>query len=344
MNCVFIIIIILFAINLRTNKEKDNCLSLDWFNAQRAFFAMMVVFHHMVKYTSISNFPLTIYENLGYLSVSVFFLISGYGLTLKYENGRQNKYIARKIILLVLEYIFVFGLYAIWNILLDGYFDIQQLKSDFEQGILYVDNSWYILAIIIIYLAFDAFFWLKNNRYPDNKLIIWMSLFGLVYSILLIYLRWGTYWYVSYWAFVAGIVLRENKEKFIRVIREKQNVIMAVDIVIFAICFIGSLFRIPWSINFVLKVICSLSFSLLFVFLGMILRYESVPSIKLISKISLEIYLLHGLAFRILRNKLWFVNNEILFSICSIAICVCLAFLVNVATGYLFRKRMNQKT
>lgn len=48
-----------------------------------------------------------------------------------------------------------------------------------------------------------------------------------------------------------------------------------------------------------------------------------------LSRISLEIYVMQGFAFCLLRNPKWHLNNDILFAISSIALTVFLAYAVN---------------
>lgn len=186
----FIICLVLLVLPLRRTKQSIiDYGNKDWFDYLRCFFAIMVVFHHMVKYTDISGAAYVMFENLGFLSVAVFFMISGYGLSFKYRNGYVKGYASNKVVGIVLEYLLVMALYALWEVLSTGSIDMQRAVTDMKGGILYVDNSWYIAAILIIYLVFDLVqrFCASNTIYP----IILMSLFGAVYTAVLIVLRWG---------------------------------------------------------------------------------------------------------------------------------------------------------
>ena len=186
----FIICLVLLVLPLRhTEQSMINYGNKDWFDYLRCFFAIMVVFHHMVKYTDVSGTAYVIFENLGFLAVAVFFMISGYGLSYKYQNGYVIGYASNKVMWLLLEYILVLALYMLWDIVSTGSVNIQQAVTEIKGGILYVDNSWYIAAILVIYLVYDLVqrFCISNAKYS----IILMSLFGAVYTTVLLFLRWG---------------------------------------------------------------------------------------------------------------------------------------------------------
>ena len=78
----FIISLVLLVLPLRHAEQNvTDYGKKEWFDYLRCFFAIMVVFHHMVKYTDVSGTAYVIFENLGFLAVAVFFMISGYGLS-----------------------------------------------------------------------------------------------------------------------------------------------------------------------------------------------------------------------------------------------------------------------
>ena len=329
MTVLFVFGLFLLLNNLMKTHRTDNCTSKAWFDYLRAFFSICVVFHHMVKCNSVSQVEQVVYENLGYLSVAVFFMISGYGMAYKYSQGYPQKYMIRKIANLLGEYLLVNALYAIWELIEFHSIDVDLAVENFKHGIMYADNSWYILLILIVYLLMDTTNFLLINKEVSfqlrSKVIIgFMIVFWAGYTALLIIMGWGGYWYVSFGSFMLGMIIFRNKQLLIRSVRSTFIIVF----IIFILSIISSIMIDKWSVSIVIKVISSSTFAFLCVLLGTKFEARDSKIIKLLSNISLEVYLLHGLSFRLLRNTLYYVGSDYLFSALSIVICLLLAFVL----------------
>ena len=60
---------------------------------------------------------------------------------------------------------------------------------------------------------------------------------------------------------------------------------------------------------------------------GMKVKCEENKPVKVISMISLEVYLLHGLSFRLLRNQFLYIQNEFAFASITILLCLLMALI-----------------
>ena len=65
------------------NLSKDKC------NCLKGVFAMVVLLHHLKQHSGVFSdyaVPSIIFQAMGYLSVAVFFFISGYGLAISWQK------------------------------------------------------------------------------------------------------------------------------------------------------------------------------------------------------------------------------------------------------------------
>lgn len=61
--------------------------------------------------------------------------------------------------------------------------------------------------------------------------------------------------------------------------------------------------------------------------IGMKVRCREYRPVKVISTISLEVYLLHGLSFRLLRNQFLYIQNEFAFAPLTVLLCLLMAYI-----------------
>lgn len=332
MHFVIVILIIALIFNVRKADLPKECLSITYCNSSKAVFAGVVVFHHMAKILADDPFA-GIFLNLGYLAVSVFFIISGYGLMVKYSKGYPRGYMIRKVLWLIVEYAIVNILYILWEVISSGTFNLERFKQLYVTGICYADNSWYIIAIIVIYIAFDLVmrFTFSIKHSDNNKLlsICIMTIFFTLYTVFVLLQKWGSYWYISCGAFIIGMLIAVNTSKIVETINKKWLIHLTIQCFIFMISQI-LLFRcnLSWLSQTALKAMAAIAFAVIIITIGMRASFSG-KAITWVSSISLEIYMLHGLSFRILRNDMCCISNDLLFCLLSIIICLILSCGVN---------------
>ncbi len=150
------------------SKEKTNLL--------KAFLPFLVVISHY--------FPFSFFETditlLGCYAVSIFFFISGYGLTYKKNNNNNSislRYISQKIIKLMIP---LFSSAIIYSLVNFYYNDINvwnNLFKSLQRGHFLFPMSWFVIKIIILYI----FFYLSSKT--KNSVIV---LFALTISCMTI--------------------------------------------------------------------------------------------------------------------------------------------------------------
>lgn len=155
----------------------------------RGILAIGIVAHHCLKNYNGDIFH-QFYE-LGVPIVSIFFFISGYGLyrTLEIKGSRYLDGFLKRSMKKLLPLFILVNIIAIFLKLISHSVTIPGLLVDMSHGLLPQSNTWFVIALIVLYI----FFYISNKLVP-NKL--WSTTIILCLSILTIMLtnnilHWG---------------------------------------------------------------------------------------------------------------------------------------------------------
>ena len=135
----------------------DECLSLKSCNSYRGMFALVVILHHISQRVT-CGYLLPDFTRVGYLAVSVFFFLSGYGLLKKHlsDDNYSRGFLQKRIPTILIPYILMTVLYWCVYAVLGDVKSIEFLWNDFlKNGNLIVWFSWYVVAILLFYLALE---------------------------------------------------------------------------------------------------------------------------------------------------------------------------------------------
>ena len=251
-------------------------------NAVKGLFALLVLIHHVfLNFFQDTNSLLLNYffSSLGYLSVSVFFFISGYGIriSLKKEKKYLDHFLKNRVLNLYCVCLVFSIIYTIIKIVKCG------ISIDIILNFFTLENigyGWYFQTIILQYLFFYIVYKYLNNCYKLRYSCL--IIFTLLYCAFCWYFKLGSWRYVSVFAMVFGMYWAEIKEKII----DRINIWWLISSVLFfTFVFVLRYFYNKAS----LSIFCSLLFAITF---GIGLKYFSLNSALLVNigKISLEIY------------------------------------------------------
>jgi len=204
--------------------EKNTFLTLKHTKNLQAIAAIGIIFHHMAQKTcapwlntSVIRHGLDLFLPIGYLLVSIFFFSSGYGLY-KSVHSKENYligFIGRHFTPIILVSIFSFVCYFLYGVSSNPY-------------------SWYITAILYLYLAFYvAFRFMKN----ENHSIAAILLCTILYCILCDYLVLGGWWINTVGLFTVGIIIAKNEETLYSVFSSKKILLVCIAVVLFIVLF-----------------------------------------------------------------------------------------------------------
>lgn len=294
----------------------------------KGILACMVLICHMHARVSLfsSNILGPIFTAFGYLSVSVFFFLSGYGL--KEAASKKEHYVSnfpkKKLLPFFCICCFTILIYFIRDICVGDDVNILTLMQSFFFGNTIVDNGWYLQTQLLFYIIFYlAYNFVKNKKSFALLFII------VLYCIFCAIAKLSTTWYEASLCFPLGILYSEYKDK-INFILFKNKIIHLISILCVLIVFIITLFfgnkpflnecfRIP------LKLISSVFFCLLVLTIISLINIRN-PITEFLGKLSLEIYLLQGIFLNLFKKQL-IIDNDWVYIICVAVCTLLLAFL-----------------
>ncbi|MCQ2455382.1 MAG: acyltransferase family protein [Clostridia bacterium] len=315
MDAILFAFLLSVAVFIRPQKNMSESLSIENTLSLRGIMAVAIVLHHMAEKTLEGRFfPFMIH--MGYLIVAVFFFLSGYGLMFSY-NKKGKEYLKgfwkKRILYLFLVFILVSVIYSVYHLII----------GDFVFRITIAENSWYIPVQIVLYIIFFVSFKVLGEK---NKAVAILSVFVLqtILTALLIIMRYKNYWYMSNYAFFIGILFAQNKGKIDDILKKYYWFALFGSIVMF----LGFSY-LPRFIG--LYDYCRMVSTVFFCLIIVLIFNKIKISGKLWSFIggfSLELYLIHGLVYLVLRR---FIDNNILWTVLTVAISLPLAFLLSKA-------------
>ena len=171
--------------------NENTYMSIRNTNALKGLLAVAVVISHI--YTSSSfQFSSSLLEFVfgsvfGFVPVSVFFFLSGYGMMCSYRK-RGTDYLRHfprnRILPLYLNMCVMIAVYLVLNLVLNGTFDPMLLLTSLTLGSTVIKYGWYLQTILVLYLLFWICFSVKLKE--RQKLCLFAVLLVLIYVLLLI--------------------------------------------------------------------------------------------------------------------------------------------------------------
>lgn len=306
------ILLLFLIISLFVSKRNNykGLYSFDKFTTLplRGLLALLILSHHLglnSEIYALSDFTIGIGDQI----VAVFFLISGYGLCVSYKakgktyfEGFLKKRLGKllpKFILLTL------GMIVIYHFFSDKSLDIQ-LTQFIKRGWTPLPYSWFIYAIIYVYLSFFVCGQFAKNPFRLGILFTLSIIlyFGITYKILQI----PGYWYMTIICVNLGYYIAYYEEKITMILERHKNICYSSLGAIMVLSFIvvdkitGGIFTEIWMMSQALSVYVIVR----------TLGFFQWSWLRQIGMFSLELYLIHGIPLAIgchigLENwTLWF--------------------------------------
>lgn len=308
--------------------KKDINLDIKTTSCLKGILACMVLICHLHAKVALfsANVFGTVFSAFGYLSVSVFFFLSGYGLrevTSKKAHYIQN-FPKKKLLPFFYICCFTIFVYFIRDICVGNNISILTLLQSFFFGKTIVDNGWYLQTQLLFYIIFFLIY-----KFVKKKKLLTLIFITALYCVFCAASQLSTTWYEASFGFPLGVLYSEYKNK-INTILFKNKSIHLISIFCISIFFIITLFlgnksllnewfRIP------IKFISSILFALLSLSIVLLINIKNVIT-EFLGKISLEIYILQGIFLNIFKKQL-IIKNDWLYILCVVVCTLLLAFL-----------------
>lgn len=305
--------------------SKQQFFSLEKTNALKGLFAVFVLIHHIGQNTTFLNgtFFENVVNSLGYLSVSVFLFLSGYGLAVSHKlKGEKyiNTFPKAKILPFYLQNLILIAIYLVFWTIIGKTLPTKRIVLSFLFGHTVIKYGWYLQATLFLYILFFIGFKFKSKL---SKIIAFVLGYTLYFGYCIINQFW-TMWYVSILAFAVGIIYSN--------IKLKSKYCLPILTVLFIALYILSNLKSLNDVSVIFKMSASVIFPLLIV-----LIFDIIPLkfkfLNKLSKISFEIYVSQGLFFSLFHSSLIRIKNEALY----ITAVVVSTVLFSILLSYLFK-------
>lgn len=213
---------------------------------------------------------------------------------------------------------------------------VQVLQSLYN-GYPIVQDSWYVITILVFYYGF---YWLMRLFRQNYTAICTGSvLFYIAWIFFARAMHYESYWYNTAVCFCFGLWASVYELRLVDFLRKHYLAAWITVFPLFLIfLFLSFFLHLPPVIQLFVRHACAASF-LVVVLLTSLKFYTNNKLLDLFSDLSLELYLCHRLFIRLLRSHFLFIQSEPLWILLvALLSCICAALLHK-----LFR-RLNEYT
>lgn len=298
----------------------------------RGLFALIIVTDHLSQ-EMLQPGAIIAFSYTGYIIVSLFFAISGYGLaySVKNKEGYLNGFIVKRIPRLLLPLWLSNLVYILVELLVYKKSMGIGLFIGYLLGYPQINtNAWYVIALFVLYIIFFAAMKLTGAVKKAIPVIVLLTAAWGIFCLVVVKKYW---WMNACFAFSAGIVLYEYKEK-IRMNLKAEIALLGVFLVAFLCGWkLQGIFMLP------AMVIASVASAILFFALAKRVRIKG-RSLEFIGTISYELYLIHNLFRHLFKSELIGIENDIVYYIAVTGSSMIAAVLLHRAEMLFFRKKL----
>ncbi|MBR4471062.1 MAG: acyltransferase [Erysipelotrichaceae bacterium] len=316
------LIVVAFS-RIRTRDEKKDYLSIENCTLIKGFLAINVVLCHLGLLYKGEGRILDHYEFLGAISVGVFFFLSGYALMFQYlkKVDYHVGFLNRRFGKVFIPYLIVTVVYMIYANLTGHDVGPIEVFMRFLTDDPLVSYSWYICEVMVLYL----FFYVSMKMCKTQKAV---PISNTIFYICLIFFykacNFRTFWCDSTHMFVIGIMWAYYKEKITEIVSRFDLIILLLSVLFLIL------------VNTKSTIFSRVAY--LFVFIVFFMRFDYKNRfLTFTGKISMEMYMLHGLAFQIVRRFL-FDDGGFICLFTSFVVIYILSFVFNRFFRILIRK------
>ena len=336
LDAVLIVYFLLILVSVLGKNKNEDYLSVEYTTNMRGIAAIGIILHHMSERVS-GGTIFGVMTMAGYLLVSFFFFLSGYGLLIQYKKKKEkylDGFIKKRLLYIVVIYLLDVALYAVVRNLTGEHFTlVEVLKSIIFSGV--ARNSWYLIVLIALYVSFYFVFKSEKIKSIPNKIICIFAI-ETVFVICCIIFKVPVMWYLSNYGFVLGMLLAYYKDKIDTVLKSRYWIVLISVAVLFVFFYAVPVVTdryLDANSASIIRILFRLISPLFSVALVIILSYKFKPSLfiwKWLGGISLEIYLIHGLVYSVLRSDVMWIENEAIWVLLTIVISIALAYPISL--------------
>lgn len=311
---VLLVITCLVGCKARAVGVYEDYLSPDNTNAVRGICALLIVFHHITltltagaSSVGIENVTVDAFKGIGFLIVAVFFFFTGYGLAYSSEHKKDYAkgigFMKGKFIKILIPYAVVNVIYFITKIFYTKR-TLASIIEDLKTGHPIADNSWYVVAVMVVYFAFWIAYQYKNKYIRFVCFLITLSL----YSEVCIAIDFPDWWYKTLIIVPMGMVWYNYNDRIVKFFKKNTLAYFGIFAGLLAAFILlyncETLFGIKFGDNLkaFVQTVVAVIFTALVVMLLMKVTFNNY-TLRWVGGVSFELYMIHGLFIRIFKKS-----------------------------------------
>lgn len=332
-----VFLLIISAIGMRPvqgdtfiNKEY---LSVGTGKVLRGFFALVVIFHHLALRVTVGSL-FHVFTQAGYLAVAVYFFLSGYGLQKSHmaSEDYSKRFLLKRLPKILSPYAVVTVLYWIANMCNGVVYSMGEIFAALQNGTPIVSFSWYINCICCFYVAYWLFMSMCRKHYFG--MILCACLWLAAYIVVCRYLGRSKWWYNTPQLLILGMIWAVYEQKILRIIKKYYFAAVSVTATALIAADIAKHTLETHAAFPSLTMLTAVFFVLLILLLSMKVTLTS-RILSFLGKISMELYLIHGLWINVLRSELLYIQDDSLWAFAVVGSSIVSALILHQAmTGF----------
>lgn len=286
---------------------KNVDLSKETVGALKGILACMVLISHLHGRVDLFDHSIlgTAFSAFGYLAVSCFFCLSGYGLqeSVKAKKDYNDTFLLNKVFPFFCMYCFSILIYIVRDLLCQYDIKIEQIIQSLLFGDTVVDNGWYLQTQLLFYVMFYC-----TSVFAGYKKLLYLIGAMVGYCVACAGLNLSTTWYEASFCFPLGIFFSMQKEKLCKQI--SWFAIFLIFTVFIVSLFLGNKKILPEEIRIVIKMMSAALFAMLVFFAVLKINIKNAATIFL-GKYSFEIYVMQGIYLNLFKTQMPIMNEWI---------------------------------
>lgn len=332
-----LVVLLLPGIRIAGREElfSENGLDRDQTVALRGILCIMIMLDHSALLTQ-AGMTAFFFKKAAFFVVGLFFALSGYGLTASWQRagGSVRGFWGKRVKSTILPYLLLSAAAAVVRLLLGEGLTMKQMLLSFVNGSPLVRYSWFILVMIVFYVLFYLAALLARG---DKHLLLALSGFGaLLLPFAMRKLGYEEYWFNAVWTFPLGILWKLTYARIVSAFRRHPWIYLGLA----AVCagwFVLIAVYFYWF-SYLGMLLATITVSVFIFLLMMKLRIRN-PVLLFLGRISLEIYLIHGIIVTVLETLISPTARPLLFLSILFLATILLAWIFHLGYGLLSGKK-----
>lgn len=327
---VYLILIFLIFYKASTKVNNDDYISKNVSKCLKGYSIIIILLCHFIQRIDIPRIVMP-FSKIGYLGVSVFLFLSGYGVAKSFQKTRLKKFWSKRIrkvyIPFIISNVITMLIFYCFKGDIYNFIDIPQ----YILGIKLINRVlWYVITIFIFYGCFYLLFKDLNV----NSAIKLLFCISLIYPIICYTLNLESEWYTTSLNFFIGILMVFYKSKVDNLVNEFYKQCTIISTIMFSFSILSNLYF--YDIYYIRIISCYLS-SIFFIITVILILYKfkfNNVVVGLLGSLSYEMYLIHMTVYELIFTKYTY-NNYIVMYIITV---VFFAIIFKKSYNYIFTK------